>query len=89
MPSSPWWRHFPRVESRKCCSMPVGASPELTVGTIIKLAGKPDRTRRILDSEWHLHRYEFVYIVETSAQNNFRPYWFAAQLTVVGSGGDR
>ncbi|EMI40261.1 hypothetical protein RRSWK_07221 [Rhodopirellula sp. SWK7] len=69
--------------------MPVGASPELTVGTIIKLAGKPDRTRRILDSEWHLHRYEFVYIVETSAQNNFRPYWFAAQLTVVGSGGDR
>ena len=68
--------------------MPDGATPALAVDTVVILNGKPDRKRRILDSEWHWHRYEFVYIVETSAPDYFRPYWFAAQLSVVDTDGD-
>lgn len=66
--------------------MPPNAKPALEVGTQVLLKGKPDRTRRILESEWHAHRYEFVYIIETSAPDDFKPYWFLGQLEVVDCG---
>jgi hypothetical protein len=69
--------------------MPDDARPSLDVGASVTLNGKPASIRRVLATEWHAHRYQFVYIVETSAPDNFRPYWFLAQLTVVGSEGDR
>ena len=47
------------------------------------MKGKPDRTRRVLACEWHWIRYEFVYVVETSARKHFKPYWFADQLQVA------
>jgi len=83
---APWWRHFPRTESRTYRPQPPDAKPALEVGIFVLLTGKPDRPRRVLSSEWHGHRYEFVYVVETSAPNNFKPYWFIAQLAVVADG---
>jgi len=68
--------------------MPPDAKPSLDVGTVVLLTGKPDRPRRVLSAEWHGHRYEFVYVVETSAPDDFRPYWFLAQLTVVDDDGN-
>ena len=81
---APWWALFTDNESRECRSEPDGACPELEIGTMVRLTGKPELKRRVIGAEWHSHRYEFVYIVETSAEGWFRPYWFLAQLTVVG-----
>lgn len=75
----PWWLSYPKIESRKFKAKPDFAKPELDVGQYVLLAGKPDRPRKILETEWHAHRYEFVYIVETSAQY-FKPYWFRDKL---------
>ena len=86
---SPWWRHFPRTESRTSRPMPDGAQPVLAVDSFITLNGKPERVRRVLAAKWHAHRYEFVYIVETSAPDHFQPYWFFGQLTIVDPDGDR
>ena len=82
---SGWWVHYPKPS----CSLPIddppeGYSPGYCVGDLVRLQGKPDRIRRILAIEWHRHRHEFVYIVETSARYTFgleaSPYWFAPQL---------
>jgi hypothetical protein len=52
----------------------------------VRLRGKPEKIRRVLKSEWHRHRYEFVYVVETSAPQSFDPYWFIEQLKLVPRG---
>jgi hypothetical protein len=72
---------YPKRESRVYKPEPPGAEPELNVGQSVLLTGKPDRPRRILKVEWHNHRHEFVYIVETSGF--FRPYFFRDKLIVA------
>jgi hypothetical protein len=79
--STAWWMSYPKIESRKLKRNPLFAKPELEVGQYVFLTGKLDRPREILETEWHAHRYEFVYIVETSAQH-FKPYWFRDKLVL-------
>lgn len=74
-----WWMQFPRIESRRAREPAPGQRPRLEPGAVVRLRGKPDKRRCVLKTEWHRHRYEFVYIVETSA-TGFRPYWFYEQL---------
>ena len=76
-----WWRLYP-FESRKSQKQPVELKPELNIGDKVLLSGKQDITRKILKIEWHYHRHEFVYIIETSAVR-FEPYWFRKQLLKV------
>jgi|GEM_PF-3012315 len=77
--SSPWWRQFPKTESRRPRQPTSGDQPHLAPGDLVRLREKPERFRRVLNVEWHYHRHEYVYIVETSA-TRFAPYWFHAQL---------
>jgi hypothetical protein len=77
-----WWKRYPIVESRELKLQPRFAKPELAVGQYVLLIGKPDKVRKILEVRWHSHRHEFVYIVETSSQNFFDPYWFRDQLAL-------
>lgn len=58
-------------------------SQSVTIGDVVRLKLRPERLRRVIKSEWHRHRYEFVYIIETSARVPFEPYWFFAQLDTV------
>lgn len=83
---SPWWKHFPRTENRKCHPRPGPADrQELQPGDVVRLKLKSELPRRVIRSEWHCHRYEFVYIIETSAQPPFEPYWFFDQLEIESS----
>ncbi|MDD4964341.1 MAG: hypothetical protein PHI11_10545 [Gallionella sp.] len=77
---SPWWKRYPKAESRwprepGTDDIP---APHLTVGTLVRLRGKPDKARAILKVEWHWIRYCYVYVVEASGGSV--PYWFADQL---------
>jgi hypothetical protein len=80
----PWWKLYPV----RGCRLPhaPGArdrpDPRLAVGAAVRLRGKPDLVRRVLEIEWHRIRREYCYVVETSAVR-FRPYWFAGQLEVA------
>lgn len=78
-----WWQRYPRGTGSAPTPPPDGRRPALTIGTVVRLVGKPDRVRVIHAAEWHRHRRRYVYIVETSAPNGFTPYWFADQLTVL------
>jgi hypothetical protein len=80
-----WWRRFPKIESRKCIpqSPTDRPDPRFAPGTLVRLVARPDRIRRVLQSEWHWHRQQFVYIIETSAPPPFKPYWFVAQIAVA------
>ena len=80
-----WWRQFPAVESGPCVPRSASDSPDpqLALGTAVRLVGRPEQVRRVLRSEWHRHRQQFVYVVETSAPAPFEPYWFAGQLVVA------
>lgn len=82
-----WWRSYPNVESRQPRQPTPDDVPDqrLDPGASIRLKGKPDRVRRVLKVEWHSHRYQYVYIVETSAPAPFEPYWFADQLEIQTS----
>ncbi len=75
-----WWMQFPKIESRKPREPTPGEHPSLSCGALVRLRGKPDRLRRVVRTEWHRHRYEFVYVVETNAPRQFEPYWFYEQL---------
>jgi hypothetical protein len=83
-----WWRHFPKIESRPCVAPSPGDCPDprFPVGAAVRLVGRPERVRRVLRAEWHWHRQQFVFVVETSAPLPFAPYWFAGQL--VGEASD-
>lgn len=78
-----WWRKFKKVESRKL-KFPKGDEQKfLEIGQSVRLVGKPEKLRKVIKIEWHYHRYEYVYIVETSAigqGRNFEPYWFLSQF---------
>ena len=59
--------------------------PILSVGTLVRLRGKPQRLRRIIEVQWHSIRWVYVYVVETSTSDRkrrFTPYWFLPQLAV-------
>lgn len=77
---SNWWMQFPKVEPRNPRECTPADYPQLDVGAFVRLRGKPEQLRRVMKVEWHWHRYEFVYIVETSARSHFEPYWFYEQL---------
>lgn len=81
-----WWKQFPQTElSRVPRQATFDDQPDqnLLPGTAVRIKGKPDRPRQIVRYEWHWIRYQFVYVVETSAPFGFEPYWFAEQLEVV------
>jgi hypothetical protein len=52
---------------------------------VVRLRGKPERRRRVIAVEWHPYRYQYVYVVETSAPPYFQlsPYWFYDQVFLV------
>ena len=65
---------------------PFGPLPEFKIGDRVRLSQKPERIRKVLKIEWHMHRYQWVYIIETSAcekKNIFEPYWFANKLESI------
>ncbi len=81
-----WWMSYPKIENRKLISEPFGDPPIFKVNEKVKLVQKPERTRKILKVEWHGHRYQWVYIIETSASDKksyFEPYWFGDKLKLV------
>ena len=84
-----WWRQFPVIESRRCVPQSSTDSPDprFPTGTMVRLIARPDRVRRVLRSEWHWHRQQFVFVIETSARQAFEPYWFAGQLEVADEPG--
>ena len=78
-----WWASFPAIESRKCRDVPFGPPPAHAVGDRVRLKARPARARSVLKVEWHRHRYQWVYVVETTASDlgwAFEPYWFADKL---------
>jgi hypothetical protein len=75
-----WWVQYPEPSCSARRSEPsADLQPLYSVGDLVRLVGKPDCIREVLVVEWHCHRYEYVYVVETSAQA-IVPYWFAPQL---------
>lgn len=81
-----WWMSFPKIESRELKSVPDGDPPAFDIGDRVILKEKPLRKRRILKIEWHYHRYQWVYIIETSASDlggYFEPYWFEDKLKKI------
>lgn len=82
-----WWMSYPKIENRKIKPKPFGPPPKYSVGDKIRFTiKKRERTREILKVEWHSHRYEWVYVVETSATDlgkDFEPYWFEDKLEYV------
>jgi hypothetical protein len=84
--NAPWWRHFKQKQSRELRYPTASDQPQLPIGTIVLLKGKPDRPRRVLAAEWHHFQHQFVYIIETRGQRKhppFCPYWFLDQLEVI------
>ena len=79
-----WWRQFPKTECRPCAAQKSTDRPDprLARGTVVRLVARPERIRRVVRAEWHRHRQQFVYVIETSARPPFEPYWFAGQLQV-------
>jgi hypothetical protein len=75
------------IESRPCIAPSPSDCPDprFPVGAVVQLIARPDRNRRVIRTEWHWHRQEFVYVIETSAPPPFEPYWFAGQLMGVKS----
>jgi hypothetical protein len=79
-----WWVQYQKPSCSKMVVSPLpGVTPAFQEGQLIRLRGKPEKPRRVLAVEWHRHRYEFVYVVETSAPIWLRPYWFGPQLELV------
>jgi hypothetical protein len=79
---SKWWMHFPKTGSRAIQDPTPRDYPQIKIGTVVRLRGKPNSQRRVIKTEWHRHRHKFVYIIETSAPKGFEPYWFYEQLTI-------
>lgn len=77
---NPWWKHFPHTESRSPRDPTTVDQPALQAGDVVRLKLKPDIARRVIKVQWHAHRYEYVYVIETSARSPFEPYWFLGQL---------
>ena len=82
-----WWMSFPRIESRKIKPEPFGPAAKFKVGDHVRFKeNKTKRNRKILKVEWHMHRYQWVYIIETSSTDRnhyFEPYWFEAKLELI------
>jgi hypothetical protein len=72
-----------KLIGRSPIPMPPGAVPDLKVGDIVRLRKKPERLRRVLSSEWHRRRGEFVYVVEISTSKPFVPFWTLNELEVI------
>jgi hypothetical protein len=78
----PWWRSYPRT-SRTPAREPWFLKPDFKPGDLVRLRGRPQVKRRILDVEWHWYCHQYCYYVETSTSRAgvYCPaYWFAHQL---------
>ena len=77
---------FPKIESRKPVHEPFGDPPKYHAGDRVRLRQHRERIRSVLKVEWHAHRYQWVYIIETSTSDQgsyFEPYWFEDRLELV------
>ena len=80
-----WWASFPKIESRRLIPEPFGPPPIYKIGDLVRLRLRPMLSRRVLKVEWHAHRYQWVYVIETSAMTKkcrIDPYWFADKLEI-------
>jgi len=78
--------YYPRESRRYRSSGPDLPPPEIPIGWYVRLIDKPERIRKILDAEWHGHRYRYCYRIETSTTDagEFCPaYWFEEQLEPI------
>jgi hypothetical protein len=50
-----WWKRYPKTENRYPREPGPNdiPAPHLSVGTLVRLRGKPDKARAILKVEWH------------------------------------
>src|SRR3982751_5576448 len=91
MSSSAWWMQYP-LASRKFQPEPSELPTlEFHPQDVVRLSGKPDRERAVLEVCWHHHRHQWCYIVETTTQlsgNHCPAYWFAQQLISADSNTD-
>jgi len=81
----PWWQILPAGSGLVPRAPGAAETPAYAIGTLVRLQGKPDRLRRIIEIQWHSYRWVYVYVVETSTSDrrrHFKPYWFQPQLTV-------
>jgi hypothetical protein len=84
---------FYPIESRQFRE-PDGSEPvpEFEVGMEVRLRGKPEKIRKILEVSWHFHRYRYCYKVETSTSDRgctCPAYWFIEQFDVADTMGER
>ena len=79
-----WWKHFPDKSRTAYVKAPSSTESQLFyVGDRVRLVGKPEKARQVLNVRWHCFRHEWVYVVETDAPVEMKNwiYWFASQLT--------
>ena len=82
---SSWWRKYPPSgcphQQLQLYPAP-GQTPAFKVGDVVRLKDKPDKPRKAIDVSWHVHCYDFVYVVETFTRRtpSYVPYWYASQL---------
>lgn len=79
--AAPWWKRYP--EKSWGYGRDAGPNeipdPRLTVGTQVRLRGKPSKIRKVERVEWHRYRARYVYEVEVSGC----AYWFSDQLSLA------
>lgn len=78
-----WWKRYPHKDASGCRDAWASETPDprLTVGTMVRLCGKPAKARKVLSVEWHWYRHRYVYEVEVSGC----AYWFTDQLMLEGT----
>lgn len=78
-----WWKRYPDKDAFGCRDARDSETPDprLTVGTVVRLSGKPAKARKVLSVEWHRYRHRYVYEIEVSGF----AYWFSDQLMLEGS----
>lgn len=74
-----WWQqHDPRTGPEPRSPGPADRAA-FVVGDVVRLVARPQRSRKVLEVQWHRHRHCYAYVVETESGSSV-PYWFRAQL---------
>jgi hypothetical protein len=77
------WRLFSTESRRPREATAADPPPVFTKGQSVRLKDKPDRPRAVLAVEWHRHRQQYCFRVQTSSSDAGLAdpsYWFTAQL---------